>query len=367
MDAVIEARGLVKHYGEVVALDGLDLTVPRGTVLGLLGPNGAGKTTAVRILTTLLEPDAGEAVVAGVDLRRDPEGVRRAIGLSGQYAAVDEHLTGFENLEMIGRLYRLGRRRARARARELLETFALTDAADRPVKGYSGGMRRRLDLAGALVAEPSVLFLDEPTTGLDPRSRTDMWDVIRTLLAAGTTLLLTTQYLEEADRLADEIVVIDQGRAIARGTADTLKAQVGGERLELVVARADEVPAAREVLVREAVGEVVVDAHTRTLTAPVSGGAPVLVATLRALDAVGVEVLDVGLRRPTLDDVFLALTGHVAEPEAVGPDGDGHADGDAGTGARVAAARAIDADDPGRAVRAPATDGDRRPDGEVER
>jgi ABC-2 type transport system ATP-binding protein len=313
VSAVIDAHGLVKHYGKVVALDGLDLSVPEGTVLGLLGPNGAGKTTAVRILTTLLVPDAGEATIAGVDLRDDPEGVRRSIGLSGQYAAVDEYLTGFENLDMIGRLYRLGRRRARTRARELLEVFDLAAAADRPVKGYSGGMRRRLDLAGALVAEPRVLFLDEPTTGLDPRSRTDMWDVIRDLVGQGTTLLLTTQYLEEADRLADEIVVIDQGRAIAQGTADELKAQVGGERLELVVEHAGDLPRAVGVLTEIAVGEVQADEHTRRLTAPCAGGAGVLMATLRRLDAEGIGILDVGMRRPTLDDVFLTLTGHVAE------------------------------------------------------
>jgi ABC-2 type transport system ATP-binding protein len=313
MAGVISATGLVKHYGEVTALAGLDLEVPEGTVLGLLGPNGAGKTTAVRILTTLLQPDAGRASVAGVDVVADPEGVRERIGLSGQYAAVDENLTGFENLDMIGRLYRLGRSRSRARARELLERFDLADAADRPVKTYSGGMRRRLDLAGALVAEPRVLFLDEPTTGLDPRSRLGMWDVIRELLAGGTTLLLTTQYLEEADQLADEIVVIDHGRAIARGTADQLKAQVGGERIELAVKDPSQLDAARQVVERFAVGEVQVDEHTHSVAAPVRGGPDVLMTTLRELDAAAIPLLDVGLRRPTLDDVFLTLTGHVAE------------------------------------------------------
>ena len=309
MENVIRAEGLVKSYGEVQALAGLDLTVGSGQVLGLLGPNGAGKTTAVRILTTLLVPDGGSASVAGVDVVKSPREVRTRIGLSGQYAAVDEHLTGFENLYLFGKLYRLGRDQARRRARELLDLFALTDAADRPVKTYSGGMRRRLDLAGALVAEPSVLFLDEPTTGLDPRSRADMWDVIRELVHGGTTLLLTTQYLEEADRLADEIVVIDHGKAIARGTADHLKSQIGGERVELVVESHTHLLAARDTLGSFAVGDVVVDEQSRTLTAPVSGGSVVLVEVLRKLDSSSVKVLDVGLRRPTLDDVFLTLTG----------------------------------------------------------
>ncbi len=314
MTDMIRASGLVKHYGAVRALDGLDLVVPEGRVLGLLGPNGAGKTTAVRILTTLLDADAGSAEVAGLDVRTRTDEVRRLIGLSGQYAAVDEHLTGFENLDMIGRLYHLGRQRSRSRARELLDRFDLSDAGDRPVKTYSGGMRRRLDLAGALVADPPVLFLDEPTTGLDPRSRSGMWDVIRELVARGTTLLLTTQYLEEADRLADEIVVIDHGLAIARGSADELKAQVGGERVELAVPTSAELEAARSVLAELAVGEVLVDEHTHSLTAPVAGGAGVLMDVLRRLDGAGVPVLDIGLRRPTLDDVFLSLTGHVADP-----------------------------------------------------
>ena len=318
MGAQVRARGLVKRYGAVTALAGLDLEVEQGTVLGLLGPNGAGKTTAVRILTTLLEADEGSAEVAGIDVRKDPAGVRRSIGLSGQYAAVDEHLTGYENLDMIGRLYRLGRRRSRERARELLERFTLTEAADRPVKGYSGGMRRRLDLAGALVAEPPVLFLDEPTTGLDPRSRSDMWEVIRELVRGGTTLLLTTQYLEEADLLADEIVVIDHGRAIAQGTADTLKSQVGGERVEVVLDTLGDLHAAREALAGIATGELVVDEHTRRLTAPVTGGGKVLVEAIGRLDAAGVQVLDVALRRPTLDDVFLSLTGRATEAETAG-------------------------------------------------
>ena len=319
MTATIRARGLVKRYGAVTALDGLDLTVPEGTVLGLLGPNGAGKTTAVSILTTLLEPDEGSATVAGADVRSAPEEVRRRIGLSGQFAAVDEHLTGFENLDMIARLYRLGRRRSRERARELLERFDLAESADRPVKTYSGGMRRRLDLAGALVAEPPVLFLDEPTTGLDPRSRTDLWAVIRELVGRGATVLLTTQYLEEADSLANRIVVIDQGRAIAEGTADELKRQVGGERIEVVV-EASAVQKAADVLAGLACTEVQVDAHLNRVVAPIEGGAKVLTAALRELDDVGIEVQDVGLRRPTLDDVFLTLTGRATDDEgAAGP------------------------------------------------
>jgi ABC-2 type transport system ATP-binding protein len=319
-DAVI-AEGLVKRYGDVTALGGVDLTVPSGTVLGLLGPNGAGKTTTVRVLTTLLTADSGRAEVAGVDVMADPAEVRKRIGLSGQYAAVDEYLTGFENLDMVGRLYHLGRRRSRERARALLAQFRLDEAADRPVKTYSGGMRRRLDLAGALVAEPQVLFLDEPTTGLDPRSRGDMWDVITELVAGGTSLLLTTQYMEEAERLADRIVVIDHGVVIARGTADELKAKVGGERLEVVVSDGSRLSDARTELAAVGVGAPTVDEHTRRLTVPVTGGASALMEALRRLDAAGIELQDVGVRRPTLDDVFLTLTGHPAEPDQEG-DGD---------------------------------------------
>ena len=313
--SVIRATDLVKRFGSVVALDGLDLDVPEATVLGLLGPNGAGKTTAVSILATLLEPDEGDATVAGFDVRRQPQEVRRRIGLSGQYAAVDEVLTGFENLEMIGRLYHLGRRRSRERASELLERFDLAEAGGRPVKTYSGGMRRRLDVAGALVAAPPVLFLDEPTTGLDPRSRLELWGLVRELVRGGATVLLTTQYLEEADHLANEVLVIDHGRAIAQGTADELKAQVGGERVAVTVASADQLGEAREVLDRFCVGEVQVDEASRTLAVPVAGGTPVLTQALLALERRGVALTDAGLRRPTLDDVFLTLTGRLAEPE----------------------------------------------------
>jgi ABC-2 type transport system ATP-binding protein len=310
---MIRTQGLVKRYGEVVALDGLDLEVPKGSVFGLLGPNGAGKTTAIRILTTLLEPDEGTAEVAGLDVGTEGHKVRERIGLSGQTAAVDEHLTGYENLDMVGRLYHLGRARSRARARELLERVELEEAADRPAKTYSGGMRRRLDLAAALVANPDVLFLDEPTTGLDPRSRAQMWDEITELARGGSTVLLTTQYMEEADRLADDIVVIDRGRKIAHGTSDQLKAQIGGERVEVVVANSADIPTAESILTGAHCEGVRVDEQARRLTAAVTNGPSALSHVLQRLGEKNLEIVDVGLRRPTLDDVFLSLTGHVAE------------------------------------------------------
>jgi ABC-2 type transport system ATP-binding protein len=318
---MIRTAGLVKRYGDVVALDGLDLVVPKGTVLGLLGPNGAGKTTAVRILTTLLDADEGEASVAGLDVRTQPGKVRERIGLSGQNAAVDEHLTGYENLDMVGRLYHLGKKRSRDRARELLGRFELDEAADRPAKTYSGGMRRRLDLAAALVAGPDVVFLDEPTTGLDPRSRSAMWATIQELVRGGTTVLLTTQYMEEADQLADDIVVIDRGKMIAHGTSDELKRQVGGERIEVVLDDAVDLAPAQTILSGIAIGEVQVQVHSRRLTAPVSGGAIVLSKVLQRFGEANIGLDDVGLRRPTLDDVFLTLTGHAAE-EVAESDGD---------------------------------------------
>ncbi|HEX8099662.1 MAG TPA: ATP-binding cassette domain-containing protein [Actinomycetota bacterium] len=315
----IRTSGLVKRYGKIVALDGLDLAVPKGSVLGLLGPNGAGKTTAVRILTTLLEPDGGTAEVAGIDVLKEPDRVRERIGLSGQTAAVDEHLTGYENLDMVGRLYHLGARRSRARARELLTEFDLVESGDRPVKTYSGGMRRRLDLAAALVAKPEVLFLDEPTTGLDPRSRAQMWDTIHTLARGGSTVLLTTQYMEEADRLADDIVVIDRGRKIAHGTPQELKNQIGGERIEMILANAADLPPAQAILSGVSADGVESDEHTRRLTAPVIGGADDLRAVLQRLEDANIAIFDIGLRRPTLDDVFLSLTGHHVEEAAEEP------------------------------------------------
>ncbi|MFF3086238.1 ATP-binding cassette domain-containing protein [Streptomyces nojiriensis] len=322
MPGAIYAEGLVKTFGDVRALDGVDLDVPEGTVLGLLGPNGAGKTTAVRVLTTLLRPDSGKAVVAGIDVLRHPNEVRRAIGLSGQFAAVDEYLTGRENLQMVGQLYQMKARAAKARATELLERFNLSDAADRTAKTYSGGMRRRLDLAAALVVSPPVMFMDEPTTGLDPRNRQQLWGIIQELVAGGTTLLLTTQYLEEADHLAHDICVVDHGKVIARGTSDQLKARTGGERVEVVVHERQHITTAREVLAGFGKGETTVEEHTRKLTVPVSGGAKLLAEVIRELDGRGIEIDDIGLRRPTLDDVFISLTGHAAEREAADENGD---------------------------------------------
>jgi ABC-2 type transport system ATP-binding protein len=318
--AVIEAEGLVKTYrsrsGPVRALDGVDLEVQEGTVLGLLGPNGAGKTTTVRILATLLRPNAGHARIAGLDVVRDAQAVRRLIGLSGQYAAVDENLTGRENLWMFARLYQLGKTEASRRAVELLDDFALDQAADRVAKTYSGGMRRRLDLASALIGRPRLLFLDEPTTGLDPRSRLAMWDVIRRQVEAGVTVLLTTQYLEEADALADQIAVVDAGRIIARGTADELKQQVGGERIEIVIRPGSDLDAAAGLLAAD--GSATTDLHTRRITAPARGGAQELVDVVRRLGERQIEIDDISLRRPTLDDVFLTLTGHGAEAAEAG-------------------------------------------------
>ncbi|MEE1939303.1 ATP-binding cassette domain-containing protein [Streptomyces sp. TRM 70361] len=318
MPGAIHAEGLVKTFGDVKALDGVDLDVPEGTVLGLLGPNGAGKTTTVRVLTTLLRPDSGRATVAGIDVLAQPHQVRRSIGLSGQFAAVDEYLTGRENLTMVGRLYQMSARDAKRRADELLERFNLADAADRTARTYSGGMRRRLDLAAALVVSPPVMFMDEPTTGLDPRNRQALWEVIEELVSGGTTLLLTTQYLEEADRLAHDIAVVDHGRVIARGTSDELKARIGGERIEVVVHRREEITAAQEVLRVLGRGAVALEEHTRRLTVPVVGGAKLLAEVIRDLDARGIEIDDIGLRRPTLDDVFISLTGHAAEEDGPG-------------------------------------------------
>jgi ABC-2 type transport system ATP-binding protein len=310
-DATISVRGVAKSFGDVRALDGVDLEAAAGTVLGLLGPNGAGKTTAVRVMTTLLRPDAGEIRVAGLDALRDAATLRERIGLAGQYAAIDENLTGAENLTMVGRLYGMSRAAAKRRAAELLARFDLVDAGGRPARGYSGGMRRRLDLAAALVARPPVLFLDEPTSGLDPRSRLALWETIEGLVADGTTVLLTTQYLDEADRLADRVAVIDKGRVIADGTPDELKDRVGGERLEIHLADSDQAPAVADALASMAAETPFTEDGVVKLTVRQRSGA--IVEAVRRLDEAGVGVDDLGLRRPTLDDVFLTLTGHAAE------------------------------------------------------
>jgi ABC-2 type transport system ATP-binding protein len=309
-EPAIVAQGLRKRFGETEALAGVDLTITRGTIFGLLGPNGAGKTTIVRVLTTLLKPDAGRATVAGFDVVNDGEQVRCRIGLAGQYATVDELLTGRANLEMIGRLYHLPKQVARQRADDLLHRFDLVEASGRIAKTYSGGMRRRLDLAASLVVSPPVLFLDEPTTGLDPASRQGVWDMIGELVADGTTVLLTTQYLDEADRLADQIAVIDHGRVIAEGTPDQLKAATGGEQIDLIVRDHARLSDAITIVTRESGSEPRVDQHTRRITAPVSEGATSLVRIARDLDAASIAIDDLGLRRPTLDEVFLQLTGH---------------------------------------------------------
>ena len=317
----IVAQDLLKTYnkGSIRALDRLSLDVEEGTVLGVLGPNGAGKTTTVRILATLLTPDSGSATVAGIDVIKHPDKVREVIGLSGQYAAVDETLTGWDNLVMFGRLYHLGKAASIKRAEELLERFSLTESARRPIKTYSGGMRRRLDLAASLIVKPKVLFLDEPTTGLDPRGRLEMWGVIEELVKDGVTLLLTTQYLDEADQLADDIAVIDHGKVIARGTSDQLKREVGGERLEVVVEQAH-VAQTMAIVAKVSGTKASLDEALRKISAPVTTGAGALIEVLRALDGAGIHPLDVALKRPSLDDVFMALTGHVAEVEEVPTD-----------------------------------------------
>jgi ABC-2 type transport system ATP-binding protein len=336
-DEAIITEGLRRHFGPIKAVDGVDLAAPAGTVLGLLGPNGAGKTTIVRILTTLLDPDGGSARVAGFDVVRDAEALRSVIGLAGQYAAVDENLTGRENLDLVGRLYHLGKSEARRRADEMLERFELTEAANRTVKTYSGGMRRRLDLGASLIGRPQVLFLDEPTTGLDPRSRFGLWDVIRELVNDGTTLLLTTQYLEEADRLADHIAVIDGGRVIAEGTSDELKSRVGGDLLALRVADRSRVAEAAAAIADLGSGAPQVVAESGEVSLPVREGASILAEVVRRLDAAGLEISDLALGRPSLDDVFLALTGHVAE--AAGEDGE-ETEPPRGRGRRPARSRA---------------------------
>ena len=312
MSYAVEAHGLVKRYGPTTALSGIDLEVPTGTVAAVLGPNGAGKTTAVRILTTLTEADEGVAAVAGFDVRRQATEVRRRIGLAAQDATVDPLLTGRENLVMLGELHQLRRRDAAGRAAQLLGDFSLEDAADRVVGGYSGGMRRRLDLAATLVAHPQVLFLDEPTTGLDPRARSELWTVIDTLVGRGTTVVLTTQYLEEAERLADDIVVIDHGRIIARGDARTLKREVGGDQIQVVVVDPDRLGDVARIVADVTGAEPTLEVAARSVTAPTSLGVKTLVAVAGALDDAGIEVDDLSLRQPTLDEVFLTLTGSVA-------------------------------------------------------
>jgi ABC-2 type transport system ATP-binding protein len=311
----VVAEGLVKRFGKTEALRGIDLDIARGRVLGVLGPNGAGKTTAVRILTTLLKPDAGRALIDGIDVVKEPRKARARIGLTGQYAAVDERLTGFENLEHVGRLFHLGTAEARRRAQGLLDRFSLDFAADRIVKGYSGGMRRRLDIAMSLIARPSVLFLDEPTTGLDPRSRLDVWDLIEELVSTGTTTLLTTQYLDEADRLADEILVIDHGDVIARGTSDELKRQTGGDQIEIVVEDPADATLVATVLAEWCCGDAHIDGDSQSVVVPVADVRGMVPQVVRLLDENNIKVRDVAVRRSTLDDVFFSLTGHTTEAE----------------------------------------------------
>jgi ABC-2 type transport system ATP-binding protein len=318
-DSAILVEGLRKSFGDVHALAGIDLDVPRGTVLGVLGPNGAGKTTAVKVLTTLILPDSGTAIVDGMDVVKDPAGVRRSIGLAGQSAAIVDELTGRENLDIIGRLYHLGRSQVKARTTELLERFDLTEAANRRAKTYSGGMMRKLDLAASLVASPKVLFLDEPTTGLDPRARNDMWDVIRDLVAGGTTLLLTTQYLDEADELADDIVVVDHGKIIAQGSADELKDRIGGDVVEFVVPDAAERSTALEAVSRLTDNEPSLDGDGMISLRVGHRGSEILIEVVRQLDVASISSHGMSVRRPSLDDVFLALTGHAAEETELEP------------------------------------------------